>query len=117
MVVVCGCGSRFRVFFESRRGYRRERSRRGQFAKIPQGNEWHSMLLTSVSLFGLGFSSAAADQLQAGDDIRVRFSLDENGRHQMEGDVEVVWAEHNDVGCRFKEDIQDEKFRAFYLML
>jgi hypothetical protein len=116
-IAACPCGARFRVFLESRKSYRREKTRRGQFAKLPQGNVWHSMLLNSVSLFGLGFRSASAERLHVGDNVRVRFPLDDSGRHQMEGDLQVVWAKEKDVGCRFTEDMEDEKFRAFYLMI
>jgi len=103
----CRCKTDFFTSFEFRKAQRKETNIQGYFASPPWGEDWRKMLVTSISLGGIGLLAQATHDLAKGDVVRVRFSLkDRNGRCIIERDAVVRWTDSIHVGCEFTASVE-----------
>ncbi len=118
--VRCQCQSIFRVSFEFRRTFRKGTNLPGFYTQLPEADEWSKMLVTDISITGIGFSSFSAPNLTEGDELKVRFTLDDGRRSQIEKKAVVRWVNDTNVGCQFMRSVgYDERYDTalnFYLM-
>ena len=101
----CRCQSTFHVSFEFRKARRKETNLQGYYARLPGGKEWVKVVVTNISMEGIRFLTHATDTLRAGDQLNIRFNLNNEARSLVEKDAVVIWVADGDVGCRFTEPI------------
>jgi hypothetical protein len=118
--VKCKCQEVYRVSFEFRKAYRKDARLQGFYAKLPQGRDWGKMIVTDISLTGMGFSSMMKHGLKKGDEVKLRFNLDDARGSKIEKKAVVKWVTDTRVGCEFKtsgaEDETSDQALSFYFM-
>jgi len=101
----CPCQTAFVVLFEFRKATRKESSVKGYYAKLPEGETWEKMLVTNLSISGIGFLAQSVHNLSQGDQVKVRFTLDAGTRSTVEKTAVVRWIEDIHVGCEFVHSV------------
>ncbi len=118
--VKCKCQHAFRISFEFRTAYRKESHLQGYFSKLPEAREWEKMVVKDLSIKGIGFSTLTRHHLNIGDEVKVRFNLDDVRGSRIEKEAVVKWVNNRDAGCEFITSVSyDETADAalnFYLM-
>jgi len=115
----CKCQSVFRVLFEFRRTYRKEIHIEGKYSKFPACKEWGRMVVKDISLTGIGFATLIMHDLKKGDKVKVKFTLDNKSRSDVEKDAVVRVVKDNYLGCKFMVSVSvgfENKDLRFYLM-
>ncbi len=102
----CKCQSHFRVSFEFRKAPRQETDIQGYYATLSHGDEWKKMLVTNISVGGVGLLTHAMHELNIGDQLKVRFSLNAVRRSLVEKDAVVRWVADGNIGCEFREPVE-----------
>lgn len=102
----CKCRSHFSVLFEFRKAPRQETDIQGYYARSPEGDEWKKMLVTNISVGGVGLLTHAMHDLTIGDQLKVRFSLNSVRRSLVEKDAVVRWVSDGNIGCEFREPVE-----------
>ena len=102
----CKCGSHFSISFEFRRSPRQETDIQGYYARLPHGDEWKKMLVTNISVGGVGLLTHAMHNLSIGDQLKVRFSMNGARRALVERDAVVRWISDGNLGCEFREPVE-----------
>ena len=78
------------------------------------------IMVTNVSLTGLGFLTHSMHSLSKGDMLHVRFNLDDREHSLIRKQAVVRWVENGHIGCEFMNSkaYEDESDGAlnFYLM-
>ncbi|MBW1896891.1 MAG: PilZ domain-containing protein [Deltaproteobacteria bacterium] len=72
--------------------------------------------MKNVSRTGIGFAALDPKNLKIDDKIRVKFTLDDRRRSQIQKDAVVRRVIDNYLGCEFDNNIQFDKALGFYLM-
>jgi hypothetical protein len=101
----CKCQSDFRVSFEFRRARRKETHIQGYYAMLADCYNWKKMLITNVSMSGLGLLTSAAHNMSEGDEVVVRFGVNGVTRSVIEKDAVVRWVADGNIGCEFTEPV------------
>jgi hypothetical protein len=118
--VRCTCQSAFHVSFEFRRAHRKETNVQGYYARLPEGGDWRKMLVTDISLTGIGLLAYNVDSFNAGDELRLRFNLDDKKRSRIEKEAVVRWVKDTNMGCEFitsvSYDETSDRALNFFLM-
>ncbi len=118
----CKCHSAFHVWFEFRKARRKETNIQGFFTKLSDANNWRKMLITNVSLAGVGLLTQATHDMSTGDQVKVRFGLNGGGRCAIvEQEAVIRWVAQGNMGCEFREPVGYENTYEhaplhFYLM-
>jgi hypothetical protein len=112
----CGCGSVFQVFFDVRKAYRKEINLWGYYSNPSIGGDPGRMQVIDLSIAGMGFTAAEAHSLSEGDELKVKFRLDDKKGSVVEKDVIVNMVQDNRVGCKFKESEEYDNILGFYFM-
>jgi hypothetical protein len=74
------------------------------------------MLVRDVSQAGIRFVTLASHNLSEGDEGKVRFTLDDMRRSEIERNVIVRCVADKNVGCEFTDAVPYDKVLGFYLM-
>jgi len=118
--VRCKCQSFFRVSFEFRKTFRKGTHLTGFYAQLQEAGEWIRMLVTDLSITGIGFSAFTNHNLTQGDELKVKFTLDDGRRSKIEKKDVVRWVKEREIGCQFMASVgYDETYDTalnFYLM-
>jgi hypothetical protein len=116
--VLCKCQSAFHVFLEFRSKYRKKTSLFGSYVKLPMcNNEWGKMQVRDISMSGMWFATLLIKHnLSIGDEVKVKFILDDGKRAEMEKTAIVRWVRDENVGCEFTSLSPYEKDLWYYLM-
>ncbi|MDY6987106.1 MAG: PilZ domain-containing protein [Thermodesulfobacteriota bacterium] len=112
----CTCNASLPVTFEFRKAYRKETSLQGFYAKAPPAQAPGKIEVKDISMTGIRFVTASPHTLRKGDEVIVRFTLDDRKRSKIEKKAVVRWIKERSVGCRFSESVQYDKVFGFYLM-
>jgi hypothetical protein len=112
----CTCGFTFQVFFEVRKTYRKETNLWGYYTNLSTGEDQGRIQVIDLSIAGIGFTTAEAHGLAKGDEVKVKFRLDDKKRSVVEKDVVVNMVKDKRVGCRFKESDEYDNVLGFYFM-
>jgi hypothetical protein len=120
--VRCPCGNSFYVLAEFRKAYRRKLSLSGTYAKgLAEGDPKKAcgeILIDNLSMTGVGFITAGDDSLSKGDELTIRFTLDDDGHTQIETSAVVKHVRDKAVGCAFSGLMsRQEEALASFLML
>jgi hypothetical protein len=111
----CACQSLFAVSFEFRKTPRKDVDLRGQYAKLPDSHEWRDMLVTNVSVTGIGLLLQSTHGLRKGDELKLRFKLDDGTHSTIQKKAVVRWVAAIHVGCEFtqSEGYGDEALSSY----
>ena len=99
------CQAVFRVSFDFRKTPRRETHRAGHYIKLPETGKWHKMLATDISITDIGFTALSRHDLKIGDELRVRFTLDEGQGSKIEKKAVVRRVKDMHIGCEFEASL------------
>ena len=121
--VQCPCRHRFRIIRELRTNFRKEVRLEGYFAqsrhsgnKLASGDVWGPMVVQNLSKTGLQFKCGNAGLLRVGDQLQVRFNLDNANQTLIKktGVVRSVFADT--VGCQFHGTDPYDAALGFYFL-
>ncbi len=121
--VTCACGHIFCITPEQRGFYRKTVALDGVFLRTKEVQVVSDSLgyegklrITNLSKQGLGFMTLGRNNLQVGDEVRVRFTLDNVAQSQIAKDVEIKGTQGQYAGGRFLGSSKDDITLGFYLM-
>jgi hypothetical protein len=111
--VRCTCQSEFTVGLEFRGTYRKEVELKGHYTKLPVSSG--EMVVKDISLTGIGFFTVTDHKLKEGDEVTVKFLLDNPNQSQIKKKAIVRVIDGKYIGCEFSEAVQYDKDLGFYL--
>ncbi len=115
----CKCQSTFSIFLEFRRALRKESDLVGYYCQLPGCKEWDwgEMVVKNISLGGIMFSALTPHNLRKGDEVRVRFRLDDKKRSEIKRTVIVRRVgKDNCLHCEFNDNVQHDAALGFYFL-
>ena len=112
----CGCGHVFNVSLEFRKAYRKEIKLAGDFLYLPQARSGGKMMVTNISMSGLGARVTGNHNLKPGVEIEVRFNLDDANSSEIRKRAVVRLVNGSYSGCEFLDKDNCDKALGFYLM-
>ena len=117
ITVRCKCDSRFNVQFNFRKNYRKSVAIAGEFMTLsPKLSTERVMTVYDLSTNGLRFKMIDNVVVNKGDELLVKFNLDDAKRSFIRKKVVVRFANDNLIGCEFTELALYEKELGFYLL-
>jgi hypothetical protein len=112
----CKCGAAFGILFEVRKAYRKETRLHGNYVKDSAGEEQGRIIVRNISLSGIGFTTLTKHNLKQGDNVRLKFTLDDKRRSEIEKNGVVRVVNDKSIGCQFTGSDQQDDALGFYLM-
>jgi len=112
----CKCGAAFHVLFEVRKAYRKETRLHGNYVKDSAGEEQGGIIVRNISLSGIGFITLTKHNLKQGDKVKLKFTLDDKRRSEIEKNGVVRVVNDKSIGCQFTGSDQQDEALGFYLM-
>ncbi len=106
--IKCTCQAIFRVSLEFRRAPRKPTHLEGFYAKLAESEDWGMMLVRNISRTGIGLLTYGQHNLREGDELKVKFNLDDLSRSQIEKNAVVRWIQDIHMGCEFMESAQKD---------
>jgi len=121
--VTCPCRNQFVAVLEKRRSVRKQVQLEGYFSvsgdlnpTADEGSIWGPMMVIDISKFGLRFSSEKAHLIHPGDQLMVRFNLDNTNQALIHKPVKVISVSGFEVGCQFQGEDSYDITLGFYFM-
>ena len=121
--VTCPCSCSFRIIREMRKAYRKEVQLSGSFAIDSGGlnkstvlEKWLSMEVTNISKGGLNFKTPMTLLLKVGDNIQLRFTLDNSKKSLIKTSAIIHSVGNNAVGCQFQNTDEYDSILGFYFL-
>ena len=112
--IKCPCGFNFKCSFEFRRSYRMNVKLAGEYT-ILNNSKSGEMLIEDLSLSGVGFVNMSVHLLCVGQQLEVKFRLDDAQRTLVRKKVKITSSNGTDIGAEFVEKAGFEKALGFYL--
>jgi transcription elongation factor Elf1 len=114
--IKCSCQKSYSVSLELRKMYRKDTNLNGQFVNLSLNNERGTMLVTDVSMGGIGFTVIGRNRIQIDHDLEVTFTLDDSHSSVISKQVTVKIVRDKFIGCEFRHAHEYDKALGFYLM-
>ena len=115
--VRCRCGEPFEVVLELRKSYRKTTFLLGTYTGSSAPGMQGRMVVDNLSLTGIGISLSPPHTLAVGDSIRLRFTLDDPLRTEVEKRAVVRHIHDDYAGCQFLAGgSSTDKALGYYLM-
>ena len=121
--VTCPCSCSFRIIREMRKAYRKEVQLSGSFAIGSGGlntltvqEKWLSMEVKNISRGGLNFKTPITQLLKAGDNIQLRFTLDNSKKSLIKTSAIIKSVGNNAVVCQFHNTDEYDSILGFYFL-
>lgn len=116
--VHCQCGHIFGVRFDFRRSYRKKTGLEGHYATSPGYGDWVGMMVSNVSMDGIGFYAGNKPKLKVGDKIKIHFRLDDADKSLVQKEAVIKVLKNRYVGCQFVVKSKHyDKALGFYLKI
>jgi hypothetical protein len=112
----CKCGAAFRILFEVRKAYRKETQLHGNYIKHSSDEEQGRIIVRNISRSGIGFTTLTKHNLKQGDKVKLKFTLDDKRRSEIEKNGVVKVVNNKSIGCQFTDSDQQDDPLGFYLM-
>lgn len=117
ITVRCKCGTRFSVQFNFRENYRKSVAFAGEFMMLlPRMPRERVMTVNDLSKNGLCFKTIDTVVFNKGDQLLVKFNLDDAKMSLIHKKVVVRSANDDFIRCEFTELSRYEKDLGFYLL-
>ncbi len=104
----CTCQHTFRVSLEFRKDPRTPTHIEGFYVKLPGTEDWGMMLVRNISRAGIGLLTYGKHDLTEGDELKVKFILDDGRHSEIERKAVVRWTQDAHMGCEFMESAQHD---------
>jgi len=114
--VKCNCGTIFPVTIDFRKSYRKEVKLPGYYSKVPYRGAWSNMNVVSLSMGGVGISPIGGHSIHSGEELVVKFTLDDKIESMIDSRVSVVNVNDGYIGCGFIEVEPPAKAIGQYLL-
>ena len=114
--IKCSCQKSYSVSLELRETYRKDTNLNGQFVNLSLNNEKGTMLVTDISMGGIGFTVIGRNNIQVDHDLEVTFTLDDSHSSVISKQVIVKIVRDKFVGCEYRYAHENDKALGFYLM-
>jgi hypothetical protein len=118
--IKCSCKEHFEVNLEFRKKMRKKTNLHGKCTNHSQRDSRGDIVVKNISMGGLEFSTMEIDRFKEGDELTVKFKLDNAERTTIKKEVNVLTVKKSShsVGCEFEKssDIALDKDLGFYLM-
>ena len=114
--VKCSCEAVFPVVIDFRKSYRKRVELAGTYSKVPPAVAWSNMQVVDISVYGMGIVPTAAHNINVGDTLRVKFSLDDEQKSLVDKNVQVVSVNKQQIGCEFVDSLLQNRILGRYLM-
>ncbi len=101
--IKCSCQNVFRINLEFRRGIRKITRITGTYINHSQNGSSGNLTIHDISLFGLGFSQLDKNNFQLGDELSLKFILNDEHKTEIKKEVVVRSIRQNTIGCEFKK--------------
>ncbi len=112
--IKCPCGEEFRCVFEFRKYYRKQVRLEGSYANLKTKTRG-DVIVDSLSLEGVGFTTLDDNRIEPGDTLTIRFTLDNAVHTEVERAIKVTSVRDRSVGAMFFGGARN-KTVGFYLM-
>ena len=123
----CSCQKMLTVDLDFRKKYRKLTNLRGEYLNLThkqvnnQGHEQlqvHQCQIVNISLTGLGLLVFSGHAVKQGDRIRVRFTLDDKKKSEIDRKLIARVVRKDYIGCEFIDDAYHiyDKTLGFYLL-
>jgi hypothetical protein len=106
--VKCICKRTYKVFLEFRKKLRKETFLRGTYVNHSKMGIKSEIVILDISVAGLAFLNLDIFTFEEGDDISVKFTLDDEQKTVIKKNAVVRNIRQKRVGCEF--DIYDQVF-------
>ena len=114
--IKCSCQQSYSVSLELRKMYRKDTSLNGHFVNLSLNNERGTMLVTDVSMGGIGFKVVGINNIRNDHELEVTFTLDDKHSSVISKQLIVRIVRDKFVGCEFRHALEYDKELGFYLM-
>jgi len=128
--VKCTCGSVSGVEIDFRQTYRKKADLDGYVVKLFQEKRQPKLLyesktsdsnplnckIISISRNGISLTTVDKHGIGIGDDIKVKFTLDNSASTKFEKKAHVKWVKDNYIGCEFFDIYKHDVTLAFYFL-
>ncbi len=121
--VTCPCSCSFRIIREMRKLYRKEVQLPGSFSsdsaamnRLDVSEKWFSMEVENISKSGLKFKSPMTRLLHEGDNIQLRFNLDNSSESLINKLAMIKSVNNSSVGCQFQDCDKHDSALGFYFL-
>jgi len=100
--VKCSCEKQFTIELNFRQFYRKPVHLLGELINLSsKSGRRHTILLTNLSMSGLGFKMEDSATIREGHRLQITFTLDNKKAITIEKKVEVIDINNNHYGCQF----------------
>lgn len=127
--IKCVCEQVYSVNLEFRKIFRKKVRLYGSYAKLYAKNpkdtfkgkrndaiEQGNIIVKDIAKNGIGILTLETHSLKTGDELKVKFALDDSIKTEIEIKVIVKWVKDNLVGCEIIDSQQDSRKLGFYLL-
>jgi len=115
--VRCNCQNVFAVNLEFRKNYRKQTKLSGDFFGVNKEGLRGKLLILNISKGGIGAKVVGMNNNRVGDELRVRFNLNDQNNSLIEKKVVVRLVKQDYIGCEFLDTGSPDKALGFYLMV
>jgi hypothetical protein len=112
--VKCQCDTRFKCSIEFRRSYRVQVSLAGRYERL-KNQKIGDMLVESLSIIGVGFVNMSCHLLEIGENLELKFQLDDKNRTEIRRKVKIISIERGYIGTEFIDKNCYDAALGFYL--
>ncbi|MBN1363680.1 MAG: PilZ domain-containing protein [Syntrophaceae bacterium] len=99
----CECGNNYNVIVEKRKFPRKETRLDGTYSTTSNPEKWEKMIVKNLSTQGCGYEMLNPNWLNANEEIRIEFKLDDNKSSPIRKRALVHFVYKNYVSCKFIE--------------
>jgi uncharacterized Zn finger protein len=109
------CGENFSILLDFRASVRKEVHLNGHYKKFGS-DKWRRMVVKDIShRFRTGIRIVSAHDLEEGDDVKIKFTLNDTNYSEIERNAAVRWTQDRNVGLDITDNVPYESKLGFYL--
>ena len=101
--IKCVCKNIFKVILEFRKNVRKNALLRGTYINHSQNGSKGKLIIQDISLSGIAFSCFEVKNFTVGDELSVKFNLEDEYQTEIEKEAIVRGVRLRTIGCEFKE--------------
>lgn len=110
------CGGNFSIFLEFRAAVRKKVHLNGYCKKVGT-NKWHKIVVKDIShVSQTGIRITGPHNLKEGDEVGIKFTLDDENHSEIERDTVVRWVKNREAGLEVTNNAPYESKLGFYLL-
>ena len=115
--ITCRCGQSFSILLDYRRHSRKNVNIPGKIFHLNSKQEINNVIITSLSVGGVGFKMQSSESINLDDVIEIEFTLDDEYNAAIREEVVIKWRNGNFVGTEFHDQDMYNCDLDFYFIL